>query len=246
MPLILHIDTATQTCSVALSSDSTLLGMRESRDEKSHSSHLVPFIDELLRENQLEASGLDAVAVCKGPGSYTGLRIGVSTAKGIAYGGGIPLIGIGTLDSMVSGILQHPEASKTIEMNADTLLCPMIDARRMEVYTALYLSSGKILEKVSARIIDMESYHERLENGKVVFFGNGAGKCREIIRHSNAVFLDDFEASAAYMISKAEKAWHENRFEDIAYFEPFYLKDFIAVAPKNKILPGQHSAPRAN
>ena len=241
MPLILSLDTSTQICSVALASDGKLLGMRESTDDKSHSRLLSVFIQELLSECRLEVSQLDAIAVSKGPGSYTGLRIGVSTAKGIAYGSNIPLIGIGTLDALVSGAIQNQEVKSILEKDSNAMLCPMIDARRMEVYTALYSSSGQIIEDVSASVIDEHSYFGGLQKGKVVFFGNGAGKCREEITHPNAVFIDGIETSAGYMLSLAEKSWQQKKFEDVAYFEPFYLKDFIATIPKNKIIPGNHS-----
>ena len=241
MPLILSLDTSTQICSVALASEGKLLGTRESTDDKSHSRLLSVFIQELLSENSLEASGLDAIAVSMGPGSYTGLRIGVSTAKGIAYGIDIHLIGISTLDALVSGALQNKEIKSILAKESTTMLCPMIDARRMEVYTAVYSSSGKMTEDVSASIIDENSYIKSLEKGKIVFFGNGAGKCMEKITHPNAVFIDSIETSAVYMVPLAEKSWKQKKFENVAYFEPFYLKDFIATIPKNKIIPGNRS-----
>ena len=239
MPIILNLETSTQVCSVALSRGSSLLGKRESHEDKSHSKLLAVFIRELLKENKLEPSGLRAVAVSKGPGSYTGLRIGVSTAKGIAYGSGIPLIGIGTLDLLFSGGLQHPEIKRLISRNDSTLFCPMIDARRMEVYTAIYSTSGDIIENVSAKIIDENSFTGELESGPVVFFGNGAEKCRDKITHPNATFIADIESSAEFMIPLSNKSWQQKKFEDLAYFEPFYLKDFIATIPKNKIIPGK-------
>jgi len=241
MPLILNLDTSTLVCSVALASGHKLTGIRESHDDKSHSRQLGIFIQELLKENKLEVSSLDAVAVSKGPGSYTGLRIGVSTAKGLAYGSNIPLIGIGTLDALAEGAIRHQEISNILEKNRNTLLCPMIDARRMEVFTALYTSTGQQVKEVSAEIIDAESYHERLEKGPIVFFGNGAVKCRETITHTNAIFINGLETSAEYMVPLSEKSWQQKKFEDIAYFEPFYLKDFIATVPKNKLIPGGHS-----
>ncbi len=238
MPTILNLDTSTQVCSVALSSGSTLLGKRESHEEKSHSKLLSVFIQELLVENKLKPAELDAVAVSAGPGSYTGLRIGVSTAKGIAYGSRIPLIGIGTLDILVSGGRKQPEIKTILDRNQLSHLCPMIDARRMEVYTALYDSSGKIIENVSAKIIDEKSYLEKLESGPVVFFGNGAEKCRDVISHPNAEFIKEIEVSAEFMIPLSNKLWQQRTFENVAYFEPFYLKDFIATTPKSKLSPG--------
>ncbi|MFC2098541.1 tRNA (adenosine(37)-N6)-threonylcarbamoyltransferase complex dimerization subunit type 1 TsaB [Bacteroidota bacterium] len=242
MPLILNLDTSTQICSVAIASEGKLLGTRESHEDKSHSRQLSIFIQDLLTEHSINTSGLDAIAVSKGPGSYTGLRIGVSTAKGIAYGSNIPLIGIGTLEVLVSGALQNQEINNILEKQRSTVLCPMIDARRMEVYTALYDSSGNIIGEVTARIIEETTYLEILENKKIIFFGNGAAKCRSKINHSNAVFIDDIETSAVNMVPLAEKLWEQNKFEDIAYFEPFYLKDFIATIPKNKIIPGKPPA----
>jgi tRNA threonylcarbamoyladenosine biosynthesis protein TsaB len=191
-----------------------------------------------LEENNREAAGLDAVAVSKGPGSYTGLRIGVSTAKGIAYGSNIPLISVGTLDILVSGALQNEKVKNILAKNQSTLLCPMIDARRMEVYNALFNPAGKVIEDVTARIIDENSFEKYLRSGPVVFFGNGAMKCRDIINHPAAIFVQDIDAMAEYMIPLALESWQQKSFEDVAYFEPFYLKDFIATIPKNKIIPG--------
>jgi tRNA threonylcarbamoyladenosine biosynthesis protein TsaB len=241
MPLILNLDTSTLVCSVALASGYKLTGTRESHDDKSHSRQLGIFIQDLLKENNLEVSSLDAVAVSKGPGSYTGLRIGVSIAKGLAYGSNIPLIGIGTLDALAEGAIKHQEISTILEKNRNMLLCPMIDARRMEVYTALYTSTGQQVKEVSAEIIDAGSYHDRLEKGQIVFFGNGAEKCRETITHANAIFINGIETSAEHMVPLSEKSFKQEKFEDIAYFEPYYLKDFIATVPKNKLIPGGHS-----
>lgn len=238
MPLILNLDTSTQVCSVALSAGSSLLGKRESREEKSHSRLLAVFIQEILKETHLNPSDLNAIAVSTGPGSYTGLRIGVSTAKGLAYGSSIPLIGIGTLDLLVSGGLRNPDINILLRRDETSSLCPMIDARRMEVYTALYNASGEIIESISAKIIDKNSFIEKLDSGPVLFFGNGAKKCRGTISHRNAIFIDEIEASAEDMIQLSEKAWQEKKFEDLAYFEPHYLKDFIATIPRNTIISG--------
>lgn len=241
MPLILNLETSTQICSVALASEGALLGIKKSHEEKSHASQLSIFIRDLLKENGIEASGLDAVAVSMGPGSYTGLRIGVSTAKGLAYGSNIPLIGIGTLALLFSGAHQNQSVSRFLKKNESALLCPMIDARRMEVYAALYTAGEKVVEKVSARIIDEKSYFESLEIQPIVFFGNGAEKCREMITHPNAFFVDDIETSAEYMVPLSENSFQQKKFEDLAYFEPFYLKDFIATIPKNRIIPEERS-----
>lgn len=237
MPLILNLETSTRICSVALTSSGNVVGLLESHEDKSHARKLSVFIKQLLEDNGLEPSALDAVAVSMGPGSYTGLRIGVSTAKGIAYGSGIPLIGIPTLDALVEGALRTKDVSQHLASNPETLLAPMIDARRMEVYTALYSSSGIRIGEVSARIIDEESYLEELNKGPVLFFGNGSGKCRSKIRHPKAVFVEDIGTSAAHMGKLSEQAWTEGKFEDVAYFEPYYLKNFIATIPRNRILP---------
>ncbi len=238
MPLILNLDTSTQVCSVVLASEGEVLGKRESHEDRSHSKLLSVFILELLTEHNLETGKLDAIAVSKGPGSYTGLRIGVSTAKGIAYGSNIPLIGIGTLDALAYGAIQNKELSNLIDENENVMICPMIDARRMEVYTAKYDTSGEKLEEVSARIIDENSYSSELKNNKVVFLGDGSSKCRNEITSPNAIFIDNIFTSASNMTKLAESACKQNKFEDIAYFEPFYLKDFIATIPKNKIFSG--------
>ena len=235
MALILNLDTSTQICSVALALDEELLGLKESHEDKSHASLLALFIKEVLAENEKAISELDAVAVSKGPGSYTGLRIGVSTAKGIAYAAGIPMVAVDTLTSLAMGAIQ----GKFFEAPSgkDTLyLCPMIDARRMEVYTALFHHSGKMLQPISAMIIQEDSFQDILARNRIMFFGNGAAKCRDVIQHPNAHFLDGIGTSASFMISLAESAWQQKNFEDVAYFEPFYLKDFVATIPKNKVI----------
>jgi tRNA threonylcarbamoyladenosine biosynthesis protein TsaB len=237
MALILNLDTSTQICSVALASDGELIGLKESREERSHASFLSVFIRDVLKSNSLDVSALDAVAVSRGPGSYTGLRIGVSTAKGLAYASGIPLISVDTLSAMTSGVIQSNWLEKETGSTVEPLLyCPMIDARRMEVYTAMFHPSGKIIGTISAMIIEKDSFRDTLEHNRIVFFGNGSGKCREIIDHPNATFLEGIETSATHMISLVERAWQLKSFEDVAYFEPFYLKDFVPTTPKNKVI----------
>lgn len=232
--MILCIETATNICSVALSDNGKLLGFRESDTEKSHAALLTVFIEELLDKNGISADQLDAVAVSKGPGSYTGLRIGVSGAKGICYGAGIPLIAIDTMESMYHTLMQRfPDLEKA---SKNTLFCPMIDARRMEVYSSLIGKDGKIIKEVEARIIDADSYNKELGKNKIVFFGNGADKCTDIIVHKNAEFIGDFKLSALGIIKPATGALIYKTFEDSAYFEPFYLKDFIATIPRKNIL----------
>ena len=228
-PLILHIETSTELCSVALSHGDCCLAVRENPEGRNHATMLTPFIDDLLSTNNVSTNQLDAVAVSSGPGSYTGLRIGLSTAKGLCYGGNIPLVAVSTLQAMSVGFAQNNDVS------ASALLCPMIDARRMEVYTALYDKNGRQVEKVSAEIITEQTFAPWLDAHQIFFFGNGAAKCRTTITHQNAVFAEGFVHSARYMILPALQAYGERKFEDTAYFEPFYLKDFIA-GPKKKSL----------
>lgn len=237
MALILNLDTSTQICSVALALDGELLGLKESHEDKSHASLLAVFIKNILEENAKAISDLDAVAVSKGPGSYTGLRIGASTAKGLSFGAGIRLIGVDTLSSMAAGVIHGNQLeNNALPKDKSFCLCPMIDARRMEVYTAIYHPSGEMIEPIAAKIIQEDSFKDILEQYRVIFFGNGAAKCRDLIQHPNAIFLEGIETSARYMVSPAESAWQQKSFEDVAYFEPFYLKDFVATIPKNKVI----------
>lgn len=224
----LLIETATPVCSVALVLDGILAGLKESTKKNSHAEVLTAFIQELMEVNELDVGGLDVIAVSKGPGSYTGLRIGVSVAKGLCYAGDKPLIAINTLESMAAGAI-HSTDSKN-----DALYCPMIDARRMEVYCALFDASGKEIRETKAEIIEEGSFKEYLGKQAVVFFGDGAEKCREVLSHSNAVFLNEFAPSAANMIPLVQERFSQKQFEDVAYFEPFYLKDFVAGVPKVK------------
>ena len=237
MALILNLDTSTQICSVALALDGELLGLKESREDKSHASLLAVFIKDLLKENATAISDIDAVAVSKGPGSYTGLRIGVSTAKGLAYASGIPLISVDTLSSMVNGVIHGNQIeNKALSRDKTLCLCPMIDARRMEVYTAIFNPAGEMIEPIDAKIIQEDSFIDILEQNRMIFFGNGAAKCRDILQHPNAIFLEGIDTSARFMVSLSELAWQQKCFEDVAYFEPFYLKDFVATIPKNKLI----------
>ena len=236
-PLILHVETSTDICSVALSKGDLQLSLVESGQERSHASLLNTFIRQSLEEAGKEFKDLDGIAVSKGPGSYTGLRIGVSTAKGLAYALQIPLLASGTLASMAGGSPAHAEVKKLISIHKDLLLlCPMLDARRMEVYAGFYTSKGKLFREVSADIIDEESYGEILEAHPVCFFGNGADKCKAVLDHPNAHFIDGINPSAATMIVPSLLKYQKKQFEDVAYFEPFYLKDFIATVPKKKLL----------
>lgn len=234
--MIINIETATHICSVALSSEQHLIDIRETGQEKSHASLLAVFIDDILKKNNLKPANLDAVSVSKGPGSYTGLRIGVSTAKGIAYGADIPLISVNTLQALSFGAISHPKNPFTISSDKEKVwYCPMIDARRMEVFSAFYNNKNEIKRPVSANIIDKNSFSEILSERPVLFFGTGSEKSKSVLNHPNAFFLDDVLPSASFMIPLSDKAYKEKNFEKSAYFEPFYLKDFIATIPKKRI-----------
>jgi tRNA threonylcarbamoyladenosine biosynthesis protein TsaB len=235
-PLILHIETATDICSVSVSEKDQLLSLAESGPERSHATLLNSYIRQVCSESGKVPGELDAVSVSKGPGSYTGLRIGVSTAKGLAYALEIPLLATGTLDHMAYGAVERQEISSIIRKYGDqVLLCPMIDARRMEVYTALYTPDGTMTGDVSAVIVDRDSYRELLRGHHICFFGNGAEKCREVLDHSNAHFIEGIRPSAAHMVIPAFNRYRERKFEDVAYFEPFYLKEFVATKPRKKV-----------
>ncbi len=230
MPCILNMETATDVCSVAVSMDKKVIFGKEDTKGPSHAVLLGQFVKEAvdyLRESNIK---LDAVAVSCGPGSYTGLRIGVSEAKGLCYGLGIPLIAVNTLKIMAYSMLKEGAMDKNM------LLCPMIDARRMEVYDALFNNKLKELRPVSADIIDENSFSNFLKDHKIAFFGNGAEKCKAILNHSNAVFVDNIYPRASDMVDLADEAFSNKDFVDIAYFEPFYRKEFVATTPKNKVL----------
>lgn len=235
-PLILHIETATNVCSVALSEGGRMLAIRESSEDRSHGTLLTLFIEEVLKEAGIKTEQLSAVAVSKGPGSYTGLRIGVSATKGIAYAQNIPVTGIITLRSMTLTAMESKAVQKLHQAHPGLLFCPMIDARRMEVFSAVYDSRLQEKEPVAAIIVEENSFDRILENNHVVFFGNGADKIEDTIRHENAHIIKGIEPSAKQMIPLALEAFEKKQFEDTAYFEPFYLKDFIATIPKKKVL----------
>ena len=230
--MILCIETATKVCSVALCDRTGVLAWRESIEGRSHASDLTPFIVEVLAEKNIEASQLDAVAVSKGPGSYTGLRIGVSTAKGIAYAASKPLIAVDTLYSMFYGAIEKDLAGK---VEGNLLYVPLLDARRMEVYSSVFNNKGKVIKETSAEIITPDSFSDLLADNILLFFGDGADKCRDMIKSENALFVPDFNVSARYMYHPSINALGNGLFEDVAYFEPFYLKEFIATKPSKKI-----------
>lgn len=236
MALILNIETSTEVCSVSLAEMGNLVVMKESNEGFNHSKSLTVFIEELFKENNLKINAIDAVAVSKGPGSYTGLRIGVSVAKGLCYGLNIPLISVCSLEMMAVHTAGNLEKYVPERSSLPFLFCPMIDARRMEVYTALYNTEGKEIRPVSAEIIEENFLSELLDKHQILFFGNGAGKCKDRINHQNALFAGPAETSAQFMQVISELKFRKQEFEDVAYFEPFYLKNFVATIPKDKIL----------
>ena len=228
MACILHIETSTNVCSVAVSEDGQCIFQQEERGERgAGAERLGTMVDEALSFTDNNAIPFDAVSVSCGPGSYTGLRIGVSMAKGICYGRDLKLIAVPTLELLcVPVLLRQPE------MEEDALLCPMLDARRMEVYAALYDRSLKTVREVRADIVDADTYKQWLDEHPVYFFGNGAQKCMETIGHPNAHYLEGIEPQAKWMQPLAERRFLNEQFEDVAYFVPFYLKDFVAIKPK--------------
>ena len=230
MSCILNIETSTSVCSVALSANGEVLFEKASFEGPSHAALLGVFVEEALSVLKERGGKLDAVAVSSGPGSYTGLRIGVSVAKGLCFGFGIPLIGIHTLDIMAATAIKQNRTA------TDCLYCAMLDARRMEVYAAIYDASLKLVRETTADIVEAETYMSYLEKGKVCFFGNGAAKCKPVIASPNALFMEDIHPLAVNMIPLAEEAFAAGKFEDTAYFEPFYLKEFQATVAKNKAL----------
>jgi tRNA threonylcarbamoyladenosine biosynthesis protein TsaB len=227
MSVILHIETATPVCSCALSENGQILFNRENREGLYHAALLGIFVDEAVAFARSRQKTIDAISVSSGPGSYTGLRIGVSEAKGLCYGLAIPLIAVPT-----PLIMAHMMAD---EADDQTLLCPMIDARRMEVFATIYDHSLKTVRETSAEIITSDSFSDLLAEHKIIFFGNGADKCKKSITHPNALFVDDIHPLSVAMIPLAEKALASNDFVDVAYFEPHYLKEFVATVPKNKV-----------
>jgi tRNA threonylcarbamoyladenosine biosynthesis protein TsaB len=223
MSLILQIETATTVCSVALSENGSVLAYKELEQRNVHAEIITLFIYEVLKTADKKYQELDAVAVSCGPGSYTGLRIGISAAKGLCFALDIPLIAVETLEGIADGMLSQ----NTVEEN--TLLCPMIDARRMEVFTAVFNGKGERIKPTSAEIIDENSFSDLLKTNKVLFFGDGAVKCSEVLgSNTNAEIIPGFINSARYITKKATEKYEAKDFEDVAYFEPYYLKDFIA------------------
>lgn len=235
MALILIIETSTEVCSVSLIKDGFLFDFIESDEGQNHARLVTVFAENLLSRNNLKSKELAAIAISKGPGSYTGLRIGASTAKGICYAGNIPLIAVGTLEAMAKHVALNLEQFG-IQEDKPALFCPMIDARRMEVYSMLLDKKGTILKPITAEIIDESFLEHELTNNRVVFFGNGSEKCEKVIKSPNALFLPNIKASAQHMTELVWEAYNNNQFEDVAYFEPFYLKDFVATVSKKNML----------
>jgi tRNA threonylcarbamoyladenosine biosynthesis protein TsaB len=230
MPLILQIETATQTCAVALAQNGEVIAFKEQTDRNIHASQITLFIEEVLKQGNKTYQDLDAIAVSKGPGSYTGLRIGVSSAKGLCFALDIPLIAVDTLAAMAKGFIE-----RCFSVNPNALFCPMIDARRMEVYTAVYDANMNYLQETSAKIIDEGSFENELAAHIVYFFGDGAQKCESILGlNPNARVLADEQNSAKDLSSLALEKFNNKDFEDVAYFEPLYLKDFVVQSKKAK------------
>lgn len=226
MPCILNIETSGTVCSVALSQDGSCIAEQVDTNGPSHAVLLSKFVEEMISFADSHAIPIDAVAVSSGPGSYTGLRIGVSTAKGVCYGRNIPLIEVSTLETLCVPILLYEDLPE------EALLCPMIDARRMEVYTALYDRALVATSEIEAKIIDSKSFAEVLEERPIYFFGSGAEKCKSVIQHTNAFFMNDVFPVARNMFPLSEKKFLRKNYVDVAYFEPFYLKEFTTTTPK--------------
>jgi tRNA threonylcarbamoyladenosine biosynthesis protein TsaB len=223
MSLILQIETATTVCSVAISENGSVLAYKELEQRNVHAEIITLFIDEILKTADKKYQELDAVAVSCGPGSYTGLRIGISVAKGLCFALDIPLIAINTLEAMADGMIAQAA------LDDNTLLCPMIDARRMEVFTAVFNVKGDWIKPTSAEIIDETSFSDLRKTNKILFFGDGAVKCSEVLGgNPNVQIIPGFINSSLYLTKKALQKFQSKDFEDVAYFEPYYLKDFIA------------------
>jgi tRNA threonylcarbamoyladenosine biosynthesis protein TsaB len=234
MALILNIETAEEICSAGLARDGKLIDVQETKETRAHATTLTPFIESLMARNGLALSQLDAVAVSKGPGSYTGLRIGVSVAKGICYAADLPLIAVNTLEALV--IPAAAQKDQYVQNGEPVYYCPMIDARRMEVYTTLYDEGFVQVEKIKAEILEPDFMIKYRQRAKVLMFGSGAAKFSRMNTSDNTIIIENIVPRAENMAPLAEKAFQAKNFENTAYFEPFYLKDFIPTIPKNKVL----------
>ena len=224
MAIILNIETATTNCSVSLSKNGETIVLKEDYDKNySHAERLHVYIDEVIQEAKISRTAIDAIAVSKGPGSYTGLRIGVSSAKGLCFALDKPLISISTLEALAC----------QVKVN-DGLIVPMLDARRMEVYSAVFNSNYKLNRAIEAQILNEDSFQDYLKKGKVHFIGNGVEKTKPLIKHSNAIYVENRLPSSNEMSLLAYQKYKKGDFEDVAYFEPYYLKDFVVIKPKKQ------------
>lgn len=229
MERLILIETSTALCSAAIAEDGVVVSYRESSLPKAHASLTAVFIDEMLKERNISMSDCDAVCVSMGPGSYTGLRVGVSTAKGLCFGSGKPLIAVGTLDTLVA-----QAAAENLLPEGCLHVVPMIDARRMEVYSGIFTPEGRQIKETSPVIVEQGCFDELLEKGPVLFIGDGAGKCADLLAHENATFVQCCP-KASSMTAPAMAEYKEKRFKDVAYFEPFYLKEFVATTSRKKL-----------
>ena len=227
-PLILAIESALKTCSVALTEGSELLAMEEGEGNNIHSERITIYIQEVLKQAHRDAKDIGLICISKGPGSYTGLRIGVSVAKGLAFGLNVPLVSVSTLEALTVNALLH-------QKDQDIWYCPMIDARRMEVYTCLYDADLDLKKEITAKIIDELSFAEELDSKKICFYGDGMPKCREVLeKHPNARFIEGIRTSAAFLIPTALAKFEKGDLENLLTFEPYYLKEFYTLAkPQN-------------
>lgn len=224
MSIILNIETATKNCSVSLAKAGKILAIKELNDGNySHGENLHVFIEEVVKEANHTFQDIDAVVVSKGPGSYTGLRIGVSSAKGLCFSLDKPLISVLTLEALANAI----------DVENDAVIVPLLDARRMEVYSAIFDSSYSQIRETQAEIIDENSFADYLANSKVYFLGDGAEKCKGVITHKNAIFLDGYFPSSKELAKLSFEKYKKSDIEDVAYFEPFYLKDFLVTQKKD-------------
>ena len=232
MANILNIETSTEVCSVALTSEGQVLDHNENYEGQTHATLLSEYVQNMLKYARSREIKLDAIAVSIGPGSYTGLRIGLSEAKGLAFGLDLPLIGVNTLQLLtVSTMFNH-----FIEED-DVLYVPMIDARRMEVYTAVYNPALEAVMEPQAMILDEHSFEDLLQQGHtLVLMGNGSDKARSVLTHERVRFIEGVKPAAVDMLALAERAWREHQFIDVAYSTPLYIKEFQATKPKNPVL----------
>ena len=226
--LILGIETSAKACSAALCRDGELLAQSYERTGLTHSRTLLPMIENMLSNTETPKDAIDMVAVAQGPGSFTGIRIGISTAKGLCFATGLPLLAVGTLDILARQAMDEGLPGEIRH------IIPMVDARRMEVYTAIYSTGGRRLTEVEPRIVDGETFREILSEGPAAFIGDGAGKCRDAIASQGSLFIQTCPKASA-MASLAEEALKAGDIKDCAYFEPFYLKQFIATTSKKKL-----------